>query len=254
MKPALSLVIAMLVGIATSGFALAAPRYDYCAMYPDVRPTLVVIDRTEPFDRLDRELVSAAMGRIFKEAVAGTRLIIHTMTEDFSTSAMVFDGCVPGCPDSDSLSSAILSECSAIVARRDTAEFRKRLADSLLALLDTSEEHGGSAIVETLAALGSQYRGIGRLIVYSDLLENTDLARFDRIDGKSLAGLLPKLAGLHLIPALDGADVIAFGFGRAQGPDRPGLTPAALDAIRTFWIAYFGAAGAASTRIAQRYE
>ena len=226
----------------------AAANVDYCQL-PGGSLTLLVVDRTSPFDTKDRALFAEGVAQVFEQLQPGDRLEAHTLGADHGASQRVFAACKPGCPEQGFVAQ-LLGDCREMQARRDALTVRARLVRELGALLEAREEHPASAILETLAAVRRQYpQAPARLVLYSDLLENSTQAHFGRKGVPDAEALLDKLKARQLLPDWGGAQVQVFGFGRGHDPQRRGLSPGALQSLEAFWQGYFRRAGATSIHI-----
>jgi hypothetical protein len=233
---------------------LAAQRYDYCKML-NAKVVLFLVDRTDPYDDLDKEIISSAADRILRQIEPGDRLVIHTITDDFATSQKLFDECQPGCPEAGFFDE-LMGTCKEAIVRRDAVSFREEYARALLPLVRDPEEHNGSAIIETLSVLSRQYSdvGISRVIVFSDLVQNSRLGNFLKMSKAQFDQVRATIQKLGMTAHLNGASVIDFGFGRTQGENRKGLTPEINARMEAFWRAYFIDGGAVTATVNQRYE
>jgi len=245
------LLIALVAG---SGNSRAAQRYDYCKML-NAKVVLFLVDRTDPYDDIDREIISSAADKILRQIEPGDRLVIHTITDDFATSQKLFDECDPGCPEAGFLDE-LMGTCKEAIVRRDAVSFREEYARAFLPIVRDPEDHKGSAIIATLSTLSRQYSdvGISRVIVFSDLVENSNLGNFLKMSKAQFEQLRATIKKLGMIARLDGAAVKVFGFGRTQGANRKGLTPEINSRMEAFWRAYFIDSGASAIEINQRYE
>lgn len=237
----------LLLGLAAA--PLMAASTDYCQQVPGGSLTLLVVDRTSPFDAKDRALFAEGVAQVFERLQPGDRLEAHTLGADHGASQRVFAACKPGCPEQGFVAQ-LLGDCREMQARRDALAVRARLVRELGALLEAREEHPASAILETLAAVRRQYpQAPARLVLYSDLLENSTQAHFGRKGVPDAEALLDKLKARQLLPDWGGAQVQVFGFGRGHDVQRRGLPPEALQSLEAFWRGYFRRAGAAATHI-----
>jgi hypothetical protein len=250
----MALACLLLVVLVAPRTGLAAQRYDYCKML-NAKVVLFLVDRTDAYDDIDKEIISSAADRILRQIEPGDRLVIHTITDDFATSQKLFDECQPGCPEAGFLDE-LMGTCKEAIVRRDAVSFREEYARALLPLVRDSEEHNGSAIIETLSTLSRQYAdvGISRVIVFSDLVQNSKLGNFLKMTKGQFGQTRATIQRLGMSAHLNGTSVVDFGFGRTQGTNRKGLTPEINSRMEAFWRAYFLDSGASSVEINQRYE
>jgi hypothetical protein len=234
--------------LALTVLPVGAASTDYCQL-PGGSLTLLVVDRTSPFDAKDRALFAEGVAQVFERLQPGDRLEAHTLGADHGASQRVFAACKPGCPEQGFVAQ-MLGECRDMQARRDALAVRARLVRELGALLDAREEHAASAIIETLAAVRRQYaRPPARLVLYSDLLENSAQGHFSRKGIPDAEVLLDKLKARQLLPDWGGVQVQVFGFGRGHDAQRRGLPPEGLKSLEAFWQAYFQRSGSAAVQI-----
>jgi hypothetical protein len=247
----LRLSIAAGIAFALAAAGARADTYDYCAI-KGAKTSVLFIDRTTAFDDKDRDVLVEGVSDLVKRLKPGDRLVIRTITDDHANSDQVFNRCKPGCPPM-SWKQELLGTCSDLVARRENLDFLRELARAMRGIIGRPRQYRASAILATIAAALSSYGGrVGQVVLYSDMIENSRLAHFDRLSAQAVPGLLARLHRLDLIPDLAGARVAAFGFGRTDAASRHGLTATQQLAIKTFWDKYFAAAHAARFTLTER--
>lgn len=239
------------LGLALAAAGAHAEAYNYCAI-AGAKTTVLFIDRTSAFDKKDEQVLVEGVSAIVSKLKPGDRLVIRTIADDHAASDQIFNRCKPGCPPM-SLRQELLGTCSDLVARRESLDFLRRLATALRGVLGETKQYRASAILETIAATLSNYEGkVGQVVLYSDMIENSRLARFGTLGERGIDPLLARLRKLALVPKVPGAQVSAFGFGRTDAGPRRGLTAAQALAIKGFWRKYFAAAGAAGFTVTER--
>ncbi|MEA3412226.1 MAG: hypothetical protein U9R74_11905 [Pseudomonadota bacterium] len=245
-------VFALALLYATSPPAVAA-KQDYCeTMKGDT--VVFVVDRTEVFDEQDQETFADGIGKLYDSLENGDHLVVHTIAEDHSASRRVFNQCKPGCPDL-SLLDSLIGTCRESRARRDAITFQTDFLESVQPLIRNSEEHPGSAIIETIHTVSAEYgdAGVARMVIYSDLIENSRFGSFHSLSANRGKTTLERVKSSGQVPELKGTEVEVFGFGRNHGRNRKGLSPATMDAVRSFWEELFRTAGANSIDIHRYY-
>jgi len=221
-----------------SNVALAAQQ-DYCAQSKG-RSVLFLIDRTSVFDEHDKKSFANGVDVLFKKLQTGERLIIHTLTEDFSSSEKIFDACRPGC-QGQGLTAGLFSQCRTSRAKVDERKYVREVLASVKPMILNKEKYPNSEIIETIASLMQEYeeRKPVKLIIFSDMIEHSRLAKFGYLDEKDIEPLLDKLDQLGLIRPMQGVDILVFGYGRDHSVQREGLRAELKRNIEQFWKAYF---------------
>ena len=200
-----------------------AAQQDYCAQ-GDEKAVLFLIDRTSAFDEQDKKIFANGVNTLFQGLDAGDRLIIHTLTEDFSESRKIFDACRPGCRE-QGIVSGLFSQCRASVAKVDERKYMRNMLASVKPMISKQEDYPNSEIIETISFMAQEYERHkpARLIIFSDMIEHSRLARFGHLKESGIPVLLDKLDKLGLIRSMQGVDVEVFGFGRDHSRQREGL-------------------------------
>lgn len=158
--------------------ALSA-KQDYCSQ-GEGKTVLFLIDRTSTFDEQDKKNFANGVDVLFRQLQTGERLIIHTLTEDFSGSKKIFDACRPGCME-QGLVAGLFSQCRASRAKVDERKYIRDVLNSVKPMILTQEKYPNSEIIETIAFMMQEYEQHkpARLIIFSDMIEHSRLAKFD---------------------------------------------------------------------------
>jgi len=218
--------------------AIAATQ-DYCSQ-GEGRAVLFLIDRTSVFDQQDKKSFADGVDVLFNHLQTGERLVIHTLTEDFSSSKKIFDACRPGCLE-QGLTAGLFSQCRASRAKMDERKYLRDVLTSIKPLILNQEKYPNSEIIETIAFMMQEYeqQKPTRLFIFSDMIEHSRLAKFGYLKEKDIEPLLDRLDRLGLIRPMQGVDVEVFGFGRDHSVQRKGLRAELKRNIEQFWQAYF---------------
>lgn len=219
--------------------AAMASQQDYCAE-GDGKAIIFLVDRTSSFDEQDKLTFAEGVDALFNHLVTGDRLVIHTLTEDFSASKKIFDACRPGCRE-QGLVSGLFSQCRSSVARVDERKYLREMLTSVKPMISTEENYPNSEIIETIAFIVQEYELLKptRLIIFSDMIEHSRLASFAYLKKEKIPALLDKLDKLGLIRPMPGVEVDVFGYGRNHTSGRKGLSATQKRNIEEFWQAYF---------------
>lgn len=240
------LAFAMLVtacsGAAGEGF-VNREMEDYCSL--SERSTLFLIDRTTTFDSGDQTLLMESLGGVVDRLETGDRIIIATISDHYSRTRQLANACKPGCPEASGVMDEIIGSCSTMKARQDQQQFMGSLAASLREVINTAEDAGGSDIIRTIghwtgSAAAEPYTNI---VVYSDMLENSDMIGWSQFSSLPEDELMSIVAGHGAAARTPGSNIRVIGYGRLHDAARSPL-PAALDArLRSFWNRYFNEGG-----------
>lgn len=240
MRPTrLLLTIASLLLGSQVAYAQGHGATDYCVSSP--RATLVLFDRTTPFDDIEREAARVHVGAIVDGLQPRERVVVATIEHHYSVSRQSFNGCLPACLPRR----RPLDPCSPLRADREARGFRERLFAAIRPLLAPAPEQRYSDITGTLARQ-SRTRRFDRIVLYSDMLENSQALPWPHVRDGDEATLMEAANAYDLVARLPGARVEIVGFGRSHDPGRPPLAAPVDRRIRRFWQTYFRAAGAHS--------
>lgn len=252
-QPKLLIALAAVIAAIASYGITARAETDYCAYSEKV--TLLLVDRTTMYDDIDKTRLVSGLEQLYNALEIGDRLIVHTIADHTTASERVFDACYPGCPD-NGLMGWIVSSCRAGLARSDLLTFREQLALRLREVLYQHEEYPHSAIIATLVGTTARYKSVGlnRLVVFSDLLENSAELPWPTIVTRDAQSLHDRLMGLGLSLDLRNIQVVAFGIGRVHDQERTPLSADQRSALLVFWRTYFTNSGSASVAIGEWYQ
>lgn len=256
MKPMIALGLALGVLIGVPGFAGAQQTIlqKYCSN-ANPRAEILLIDHSEEYDDTDKRRFAAGMNRVFGELRPGRKLEVYLIKENANNFAAVFAACVPGCEDEiDPSESNWATVCSSLRTQQDKKSFQIAFVQVMRQLVTTSQNTGGSAILDTLAQLGVQYRDnqhtIERITIFSDMLEysthNKSINFFDADRAKSLLARSRRV--IDEKAPFGTASVVIFGIGKRLGQERlvkektkreAELPRKAANASRGFWRVFF---------------
>lgn len=250
-----NLLLALLLVLAAARCPAFAAQ-NYCQYGHET--AILLVDRTTQFDKTDRAVFLDALGSLIDRLGAGDRLVALTMTGAFTDSQKLFDQCKPGCPD-DGFFASIMSSCSATVARSELNGFTRSLALTLANLLRNPEQTPQSDLFRTVAEVTHDYAAKGGsgqpikdVVLFSDLLENSDMFPERAFRRLPVDRALAQLKASDITPDVDGATIQVFGFGRDDGPRRPPLPQGERQRIAAIWQQWFKAGGAADVEIGFR--
>ncbi|HUN97481.1 MAG TPA: hypothetical protein VMU69_14795 [Bradyrhizobium sp.] len=245
------------LALAVAGLSSSAHAADdYCSYGRET--AVLLIDRTTQFDSVDRSVFLDALGSLIDQLGPGDRLAAFTMTGAYTDSRKLFDQCKPGCPDS-SFFASLMSSCSATLARSELMGFTRSLAIILAGLLRKPEQNPQSDLFRTVAEVTHDFatgedgaKPIRHVVMFSDLLENSDVLPERELRSMSVSRVLALLQASQIEPDVSGATVQVYGFGRDDSPRRRPLPPSQRQRVAEIWDRWFRAGGAADVEIGFR--
>jgi hypothetical protein len=237
--------MAVLLPAASARADITEETAKYCA---DGAGNIVFyLDVTTPFDAIDQASLIDGVEKIYSGLGDGDRLSIRTIEDAFPRSRRLFDACMPWC-ESAGFIDDLFSDCTEGVVIDDRRHLQSEVVRVIKGLAQSSVELPHSEIVRTIAmSAGEEYRaGQGnRLIIFSDMIENSEYLPSSRFLSRKNGDLFSDLAKDRLVPDLHDAEVIVFGVGRKGDPDsREVLEQEKIEKIVDFWDGFFSLAGA----------
>ncbi|WP_213269830.1 hypothetical protein [Hyphomonas sp.] len=239
---AFTFLVAACSGVSGEGFVNRTPD-DYCKLSD--RSTLFLIDRTTTFDAGDQTVLMESLGGVVDRLETGDRIIIATISDHYSKTRRLADACKPGCPQSGGVVDEIMGSCSTMKAKQDQQQYISSLAASLREVINTAEDASGSDIIRTIGHWtgSTEAEPYTRIIVYSDMLENSDMIAWSKFAALPEDELMGIVADHRAGARTPGTLVRVIGYGRLHDKARSPL-PAELDAkLRGFWSRYFSEGG-----------
>ncbi|MES1200177.1 MAG: hypothetical protein ABUS57_01860 [Pseudomonadota bacterium] len=241
------IAIAAAVALAASASCAAAQtRVDYCQY--GSQSSLLLLDRTTPYDANDQRAVLDSVAAIADRLQTGERFVVATIGAHYSTSVRAFNECVPGCPPAKDWG-GIMDACRPMIARHDRQQFRARLVGAIRPLLINSTDTPTSDITGTIAQ-STQHppsgRTFARVYIYSDMLENSLALPWHEFRQMSAEQSMSVVRSFGLLPDTPHAQITIAGYGRLNDPARSPLPPLLDQALRRFWTEYFEAGGASA--------
>ncbi len=229
---------------------------DYCGT--GHATAILLVDRTTRFDATDRSVFLDATAGLIARLGPGDRLVAYTMSGAYTDSRKLFEQCKPGCPD-EGFFTGLMSACSPTVARARLRDFTNTLAANLATMLRDPEQTPQSDLFRTVAEVTRAYataadaaRPIRNVILFSDLLENSELLPERELRRLPPARILLRLQQAGLAPHVTGAAIRVFGFGRDDAPGRPPLPQDQRQRVAQAWQQWFRSAGATEVEIGFR--
>jgi hypothetical protein len=216
---------------------------DYCAKNGAL--IVLLLDITTPYDEADKTEIVEAVNEAYRVLEGGDKLVVRTIADSYAHSERLFDRCKPYCATSSTIGRYF--NCNDGVIRSDADNDKYEMTQALKMHLAHFEERKYSDIIRTLVTTArEEIKGANhvRIIIFSDLIENSDHLSGGQLFNLPTARLLANLKQEGLIAALSGAQVQVAGVGRAGTPERRPLTVRELNKLDEFWKAYFAAAGA----------
>jgi hypothetical protein len=218
-------VLFLILSVLTYRLKAAANDYDQetlCRNDSEYPLLKLMIDKTDPWSVQDRGRLATLIRRIKDGLAEGERLSIYILDETGTySSSPVFDMCNPG----RGAQANALYENPRLVQERFEASFVAPLEGMLDELLRPGTAPQ-SPLLETFAGLKSSSARKERLVVVSDMLQNSDSISFYRVDERALSAagtdaICPEIphylnAAVHVI-------------------NRPAISIALRQQTRNFW-------------------
>ncbi len=235
----------MLAGVCVALFGTPAAAGEMSRYCQDAAANVVIyIDKTTPYDEIDKKALVDGIGRLFESLEGGERFTMRTIAESFTNSATLIDECIPACTCSGLLCD-LFSECTEGMVINDRKKLRETVVLQLRALLDNFVELPNSEIVRTIGlSTPAELRANteNRLYLFTDLIENSLYLPGKQFFSEPNAELLDQVESDGLVPDLANATVRVFGVGRGGTTERRPLDQEVLQKLLGFWQGYFDAA------------
>jgi hypothetical protein len=243
----LALLSAVVIGIPTAN-AQSRQNEDYCT--PSGTFRVILIDVTTPYDKTDKDAISSIIQRTLIGAGEGDRIVVRTITDSYTRSERLIERCIPSCK----AEGIRRLTCNDGLMRVDRDKIRSDMIEVLGSKLSKFEELKYSDIIRTINRSANEDIGSNQkieIIIYSDLIENSDYLVTKSFFYYSTEFLMAGLKKLGFVPDLRGANVNVAGVGRSDAADRHPLGLKEMSKINEFWRAYFSEAKAGSVYIGQ---
>ncbi|WP_319587867.1 hypothetical protein [uncultured Desulfobulbus sp.] len=163
----------------------SSDQYDHdklCRNDGDYPRLNVLIDKTDPWNKQDQQRLAALIRRIKEQLATNERLSIFVLDETGTYSPTpVFDMCNPGRGNQANN----LYQNPRMVQQRFDEQFQAPLETALAKLLQPGVAPQ-SPILESIIALKGSNKQPERMIVVSDMLQNSENLSFYRRDSRSL--------------------------------------------------------------------
>lgn len=234
--------------------AHAADNKSYCLASGKV--VLFLVDVTTPYDQTDKDSVVRVVDKILGSISGGDRLVIKTISDNYTRSERLIERCIPQCAVGGSVFDR-LTKCSDGVLRTDTQLVKLDVIAALKNRLANFQELRSSDILRTIFNSVKEEKLSGQslsLHIYSDLIESSDYFSTRYLFSYSLNVLMAGVKHYKLLASLDKSEVYVSGVGRGDSKDRRQLTMAQLSKLNEFWSAYFYESGAVAVKIGQNSE
>ena len=190
--------------------------------------TYFLVDRTDKLENVEQLKQTIAAVRSMVQP--GERLIVGVSTGKGSDARILMDLTVPK-------SSLWVSK---LKTRADEKKFNDCFSDFRNGILVQDESHKHSALVETLRFVGKVLKADEakrkRLIVFSDMIQNSNTLSFYKARKMNVKSLINKVEDEYLLGDFKGVEVHVSGAG-GNVAERKGR------AIEAFWGQYFEKSG-----------
>ncbi len=187
----------------------------FCRAEATIR--LVMVDVTSGLDSSSQSSLQTGLRVIYGQLEGGDRLIIRTIEAEYTGSRTLFDQCVPHCIDAGTF-----DNCTEGSLRLERVKFRNAFAASFRSLRD-EPPRPTSAILRTVNSAMQSLARNGqpvRLILYSDLIENSDFLSGGELLTARTEDLVRRAMTANIVFDCSDVAITAFGVGRsgAEGP------------------------------------
>jgi hypothetical protein len=219
---------------------------------PTADAVIILVDVTTQFDDRARDIFQRGIAEIVSGLTPGESVHIATIEDSYSSSKVIYEGCVPYCPSG--LLDFLTSECTSGLMRLESQRQLSEIREGLRArLTQATEDLATSDIIRTIA-YSVQARPAGRkldLFIFSDLIENSDFMTGKTFWSQPTAVSIESIEKNALMPNLTNATVKAFGVGRGGSGGRHPLTQERINKLHEFWSTLFKAAGDADAQVSE---
>lgn len=236
--------LAALLTVVLAGVIACTPPADQEGTATAPILTILLVDRSRSVSE-DAPLYDKALGLILESTRFGDRLVAGWITERSGADFRSYlDHSFPEPLTEPSFwqRNEILYKRKLRQQQQELERQRQLVRQQLQALLEQGDASSETHIIESLwvcqQLFHSETRRRKRLIILSDMLEESEIANFarDRLSKRQITELLEKLQGDGLVPDLTGVEVYVAG---------AVAHPLELaESVQQFWLAYFQRAGA----------
>lgn len=248
--------VAAAFAFALIGFrpASAATSFDYCSIGQST--SIFMIDRTTRFDNTDEQILRNQVETFYREQRPGERVLVVAVTGAYTEMRVAFDKCRPACPD-EALLARLVSACRPVVARSDLLAFERGFIAVVAELLRNQEEASASDLFRSVAEItrlveANRYRPLRQMLIYSDLLEASQIFPGTIFRRTPPEAVLRRLNAERIEAKLARTSVRVVGFGRDDAPNRAALAPDVRRRIEESWRQWLTAGGASEVQIGLR--
>lgn len=219
---------------------------------PDADQVVILVDVTTAFDDRAKELFQRGISGIVQSLTPGEGLRIVTIEDSFTTSKLLYSGCVPYCEHG--LLDWLWSDCTDGLVRIETNRQQSDIGTALRGRLEqATADLDFSDILRTLF-YSTEHRAKGlhlELFVFSDLIENSEFMSGKVFWAQPTATSIDTIKSNGVLPDLSNAAVKVFGVGRGGSMGRHPLAQERIVKLHDFWRAYFKAAQASDAQISE---
>lgn len=187
------------------------------------------------------------LNSVLAELESFDRLTVKTMDAVGVDGSLLFDRCLPACPDPSWLDQWGLGDCDTMQVRKDKLKFKKVLMTRSVPSLDNPTFPKVTPdLINTLSSVGRQYKH-PNVILFSYM--NHHDREHQPIASEDFDKLFFDLVTNERVPGLEGRRITIFGIPRADSQGQINLVE-----LRQFWQDLFELSGADLIGFGQRYQ
>jgi hypothetical protein len=231
-------VLGVFFWLQSSSRAEATDRETLCPLVTGpVAMTAILLDLTDPLSQTQHTQLMAWLDKEVADAPRGTQFTMGLVSDN----PQLWGATVPRCKPQDGSTASAMTQNAKLIERRYQEQFLSPLQEAI-SRMSTSSGAKSSPIMESLQALAADsagfltFAGPRRVIIVSDLLQNSDALSFYR--GGSWSTFGKSSASKMLSSTLAGAEILIFQVPRSADAVKD------LEAVDDFWLRYFDLQGA----------
>ena len=226
---------------------------EYCQMIRKARPNnnanyLVLIDTSYKDTKPNKNLLVKGLLRIHERLNVFDRLTVKTMDVVGTDGTLLFDRCLPACPDPTILDEWGLGKCDTMQVKKDELNFRRGLLTlSVNSVGNPTFNNIKPDLIRTLSNANKNYPHHRNFTLFSYMIHQDVKHRPRTAD--DFDSLFFDVVTSNKIPNLDNRLVTIFGISVNDAPNQVDLLK-----LRQFWEDMFHLAGSQLLAFGRHYQ